>query len=180
MDKLNGIKANYNNSLRKVIGSTSNPQSKDVDAEYKVSDGLDNAADENKDAGKRSKVTNLTQDVDVAKKLNSADYKSSDNVVDNDILRLSQDKASGVIDYSSNKTQLAIYNPTTTVIKLGVDRVDANSYMFTVKANQMVILPPMNFSKIYYLQETIQTGIYVTPIVYAYAKPCMNAGIYTI
>lgn len=171
---------NYNTDDRAVIGSKPNEQQHDIQNEKNISTAIGINASENKEAGKRSIVTDLSQDVSLSTVLTGEQFKQSSNVISDEYTRLSQDVVSGRIDYSSSKKQIIVYNPTTTVLKLSIDRVDTNSYMFTVKANQMVILPPLNFSKLYYLQETIQTGIYATPIIFAYSEAKYAAGIYTI
>jgi len=171
---------NYNNDKKGVVGSKDNEQKHDEQNELDVMYGTAKAAENNKNTGKRSIVTDLSQDVNLSTVFSGEQFKQNDNVVSDEYTRLSQDNASGRIDYSSSKKQIVVYNPTTTVLKLGVDRVDTNSYMFTVKANQMVILPPLNFSKLYYLQESIQTGIYTTPVIFAYSEAKFSAGIYSI
>lgn len=175
-----GSVPNYNNNERSVIGSKPDEQKHDEQNENNVKSGVNDAALKNKSSGKRNIVTDLSQDVNLSNVFSGEQFKQNDNVITDEYKRLSQDVSSGRIDYSSNKKQIIVYNPTTTVLKLGVDRVDTNSYMFTVKANQMVILPPLNFSKLYYLQESIQVNIFTTPIIFAYSEARFAAGVYSI
>jgi hypothetical protein len=75
--------------------------------------------------------------------------------------------SSGIINYASAMKQFAVFNPTTRVIKIGLSWVTTNDYIWIINANKMVVLPPVNFNVLSYLQETF-TAQSVVPTLYAY------------
>jgi len=148
----------------------------DVITNPEVDESTKGAVKENASGGKRVTV------VDISGGINSEATRNKDvnnNSLDNIMVRLTNDKSSGIIEFAQTIKQIAIYNPTTTVIKLGSNRVGTNDYEFVVNANKMVVLPPFNCNRIYYIQETISNGS-VNPIIFGYTTPDKSVGISSI
>jgi hypothetical protein len=74
---------------------------------------------------------------------------------------------SGRINYTGMMVQLAIYNPTARIIKIGLNNALTDEYEYIINAQKLVVLPPFKFNSIYYLQETYTAGR-INPTLYAY------------
>ena len=140
-------------------------KSGDKQSDSKVFDSTRIDALVNAGSGKRSEIRDISQVQDEQQKNNR--YVDS-NAIPMVLTKLTPDVAKAVIEYAQKMKQICVYNPTTTIIKLGVERVDTSSYEFLINANKIVVLPPFNFDHITYLQESIQAG-FVVPIIFAYA-----------
>lgn len=144
-----------------------NPKNEqDIQSTQKVFDGSREPALENKQGGARS----ITKDISEESNENLQNNRYVDrNKLSMVMTKLSPNIASSYIEYAANMKQICVYNPTTTIVKLGVNRVDTASYEFIVNANKIVVLPPFNFNGIYYLQESILAG-FIVPIIFAYGS----------
>lgn len=85
-----------------------------------------------------------------------------------DISAISLVNASGLVNFSANMKQIAVFNPTLRIIKIAFSgNLSTNVYDFIVNPNKLVVFPPINFDFVSWLQETYTAGS-VNPTLIAY------------
>ena len=146
-----------------------NNNREDQQTEQELLDAAREPALQNANAGKPHSVKDISAEVNPQTRIKTVDS----NKLNFQMTKLNPSTASDKIEYASNMKQIIVYNPSTTVLKLGSTRVDTNSYEFLVNGMKCAVLPPFNFDVIYYLQETIQAG-FIVPIIFAYGEVQSN------
>lgn len=153
------------------------PFGTDVQKEAVIEEGLGIPSVTGKDAVLRS--DRVLQDLSALQKPNAV-LEPNGNLNPLDISAISLVNASGYANYSSNMKQIAVFNPTTRIIKIALDgNIGTNAYIFIVNANKLAILPPINFDIVNWLQETFVSGS-INPMLIAYSKGDLAPSISSI
>lgn len=143
------------------------PFGTDVQKEAVIEEGLGIPSVTGKEAVQNS--DRILQDLSALQKPNAL-IQPNGNLSPLEISAINLVSASGYANYASNMKQLAVFNPTTRIIKIALDgNIGTSAYVFIVNANKLAVLPPINFDVVNWLQETY-TASSINPLLIAYSR----------